>query len=126
MTGHPDRIWLQHPDDAPPEGAMWCEDKVWPDHLGDKEHALYVRVGSIPGLSDLIARKAVLVPVDDCMREHLQVASMCLPIREYQGGMWFGQNHNLADATFVDYGASRSFAAIVSAMIAASPYVRKT
>jgi hypothetical protein len=125
MTKHPDRIWMQHPRDAPLGGPLWCEEKIWPDLSGEKEPALYVRVGSIPGLSDLIEGKAVLVPVDDCMREYLQVASMCLPIREYQGGMWFDQNRNLADATFVDYGASRSFAAIVSAMIAASPYARK-
>lgn len=35
---------------------------------------------------------------------------MCEPIRCVQGGMWFGRNHNFADATFVDYGAADAFA----------------
>ena len=68
---------------------------------------------------------AVVVPVDEAMREHLSIASMCLPIREYQGGMWFGRNDEFPDATFRDFGACRSFSAIVSAMLASSPYAEK-
>jgi hypothetical protein len=40
----------------------------------------------------------------------VEIISMCEPIRCVQGGMWFGRNHNCADATFVDYGAADAFA----------------
>jgi len=40
----------------------------------------------------------------------IEILDMCKPIRDIQGGMWFGHNQNIADATFVDYGACRAFA----------------
>lgn len=40
----------------------------------------------------------------------IEIISMCAPIRDVQGGMWFGNNANFADATFVDYGACGAFA----------------
>jgi hypothetical protein len=40
----------------------------------------------------------------------VEIIGMCEPIRCVQGGMWFGRNHNFADATFVDYGAADAFA----------------
>ena len=40
----------------------------------------------------------------------IEIIGMCEPIRCHQGGMWFGRNHNFADATFVDYGAADAFA----------------
>lgn len=46
----------------------------------------------------------------DEMQYAAEIISICGPIRDYQGGMWFGHNHNFADATFVDYGACRAFA----------------
>jgi len=53
----------------------------------------------------------------------IDIIGMCEPIRCHQGGMWFGRNHNFADATFVDYGAAdafavaaRSFPALVNAL----------
>lgn len=56
------------------------------------------------------------------MTEHLsldwavEIISMCEPIRCHQGGMWFGRNHNFADATFVDYGAADAFAVAARAL----------
>lgn len=44
------------------------------------------------------------------LQDEIEIIEMCLPIRDSQGGMWFGRNHNFADATFVDYGACRAFA----------------
>ena len=44
MTEQPERIWLQHPDDADPEyGQMWCRDKVWPNDVDEGEPTPYVR-----------------------------------------------------------------------------------
>lgn len=40
----------------------------------------------------------------------VEIIGMCEPIRCIQGGMWFGRNRNMADATFVDYGAADAFA----------------
>lgn len=46
----------------------------------------------------------------------VDIIGMCDPIRCIQGGMWFGRNHNLADATFVDYGAADAFAVAANAL----------
>lgn len=46
----------------------------------------------------------------------IDILSMCKPIRCDQGGMWFGRNHNFADATFVDYGAADAFAVAAKAL----------
>jgi len=46
----------------------------------------------------------------------IEIISMCFPIRDIQGGMWFGHNHNFADATFVDYGVCRAFAVAARAL----------
>jgi hypothetical protein len=46
----------------------------------------------------------------------VDIIGMCEPIRCHQGGMWFGRNHNLADATFVDYGAADAFAVAAKAL----------
>ena len=46
----------------------------------------------------------------------VDIIGMCDPIRCIQGGMWFGHNHNLADATFVDYGAADAFAVAANAL----------
>lgn len=45
-----------------------------------------------------------------------EIIGMCEPIRCVQGGMWFGRNHNMADATFVDYGAADAFAVAAKAL----------
>lgn len=46
----------------------------------------------------------------------IDIIGMCEPIRCHQGGMWFGHNHNFADATFVDYGAADAFALAAKAL----------
>ncbi|MCK1479285.1 hypothetical protein IVB27_32245 [Bradyrhizobium sp. 197] len=46
----------------------------------------------------------------------VDIIGMCEPIRCHQGGMWFGSNHNFADATFVDYGAADAFAVAAKAL----------
>jgi hypothetical protein len=46
----------------------------------------------------------------------VEIIGMCEPIRCHQGGMWFGRNHNFADATFVDYGAADAFAVAAKAL----------
>lgn len=46
----------------------------------------------------------------------VEIIGMCEPIRCVQGGMWFGRNHNFADATFVDYGAADAFAVAAKAL----------
>lgn len=46
----------------------------------------------------------------------VEIIGMCEPIRCIQGGMWFGRNHNMADATFVDYGAADAFAVAAKAL----------
>lgn len=46
----------------------------------------------------------------------VDIIGMCAPIRCHQGGMWFGRNHNFADATFVDYGAADAFAVAAKAL----------
>lgn len=46
----------------------------------------------------------------------VDIIGMCEPIRCNQGGMWFGRNHNMADATFVDYGAADAFAVAAKAL----------
>lgn len=46
----------------------------------------------------------------------IDILGMCEPIRCHQGGMWFGRNHNFADATFVDYGAADAFAVAAKAL----------
>lgn len=46
----------------------------------------------------------------------VEIIGMCEPIRCHQGGMWFGHNHNFADATFVDYGAADAFAVAAKAL----------
>lgn len=46
----------------------------------------------------------------------VNIIGMCEPIRCVQGGMWFGRNHNFADATFVDYGAADAFAVAAKAL----------
>ena len=46
----------------------------------------------------------------------VEIIGMCEPIRCHQGGMWFGHNHNFADATFVDYGAADAFAVAARAL----------
>lgn len=44
------------------------------------------------------------------LQDEIEILAMCEPIRDHQGGIWFGRNNNMADATFVDYGACRAFA----------------
>jgi hypothetical protein len=68
-----------------------------------------------PGLSAqlLIVQKLRWLVEKENMRtlqDEIEIIEMCQPIRDNQGGMWFGHNHNFADATFVDYGACRAFA----------------
>lgn len=53
---------------------------------------------------------------DRTLRDEIEIIEMCLPIRDHQGGLWFGHNNNFADATFVDYGACRAFAAAARAL----------
>ena len=42
--------------------------------------------------------------------DELEILSMCFPIRDVSGGLWFGRNNNFPDATFQDWGAGRAFA----------------
>jgi hypothetical protein len=44
------------------------------------------------------------------LQDEIEILSMCEPIRDHQGGIWMGRNEQIADATFVDYGACRAFA----------------
>jgi hypothetical protein len=46
----------------------------------------------------------------------IDILSMCEPIRCNLGGLWFGRNHNFADATFVDYGAADAFVVAAKAL----------
>jgi hypothetical protein len=55
-------------------------------------------------------------PSDWEIADAIEILSMCEPICDIQGGMWFSRNHNLADATFVDYGACRAFARAARAL----------
>lgn len=55
----------------------------------------------------------------------VEIIGMCEPIRCVQGGMWFGHNHNFADATFVDYGAADAFAVAAGKLPALVAVVRQ-
>lgn len=59
-------------------------------------------------------------PSDQQIADAIDILSICAPIRDIQGGMWFSHNHNFADATFVDYGACRSFGVAARAL----PYLK--
>lgn len=50
------------------------------------------------------------------LQDEAGIIDMCLPIRDHGGGMWFGRNQNMADATFVDHGACRAFATAARAL----------
>jgi hypothetical protein len=56
------------------------------------------------------------VHLSEELADAIEIISMCLPISDIQGGMWFGRNHNMADATFADYGACRAFAVAARAL----------
>ncbi len=55
-------------------------------------------------------------PMPEQIADAIEIISMCEPIEEVQGDMWFGRNNNFADATFVDYGACRAFAVAARAL----------
>lgn len=50
------------------------------------------------------------------LQDEIEIIDLCQPIRDYQGGLWFGRNQNFADANFVDWGAARAFAAAARAV----------
>lgn len=55
-------------------------------------------------------------PTDEQIADAIEIISICAPIYDDQGGMWFSRNRNIADARFVDYGACRSFAIAARAL----------
>ena len=55
---------------------------------------------------------------DEEIAEAIELIKMATPARSYPGtgGLWFGQNRNLADASFDDWGLARAVAAIMNAI----------
>ena len=52
------------------------------------------------------------------LQEAIEIVSMMTPVRSYDGtgGLWFGSNQNMADATFEDWGAARATSIILNAV----------
>jgi hypothetical protein len=52
------------------------------------------------------------------LQHALEILSIAGEVRSYPGtgGVWFGRNHNMADATFEDWGLARAAATILNAV----------
>lgn len=52
------------------------------------------------------------------LQEAVEILSMMTPVRSYDGTgqLWFGDNQNMSDATFEDWGAARATAVILNAV----------
>jgi hypothetical protein len=44
------------------------------------------------------------------IQDEIEILEMCLPVYNDAGGIWFRNNHNMADGNFKDWGAARAFA----------------
>ena len=56
--------------------------------------------------------------MDDNLKDAIELIGMAMPARSYPGtgGLWFGHNQNMADATFEDWGLARAVAIILNAV----------